>query len=79
MIYRVTREADTGVNVEGADVWHERLGWAYGLIASDPVEHAAALVRLADTERNTRNAWDRFSKTWLSLTTTRRSEPSSWT
>ncbi|MEU8627854.1 hypothetical protein [Streptomyces sp. NPDC048669] len=64
MIYRVTREADMGGNVDGADVWHERLGWAYGLIASDPVEHAAALVRLADTERNTRDARDRYTKTW---------------
>lgn len=31
----MTTEADTGVGIDGADVWYERLGWAYGLIASD--------------------------------------------
>lgn len=64
MIYRVTRGADTGVSVVGGDVWHERLGWAYGLIASDPADRAAALVRLADVERATQDAWDRLDRTW---------------
>lgn len=64
MIYRVTRGADTGVNVVGGDVWHERLGWAYGLIASDPAERAAALVRLTDAERTTQDAWDRLNRAW---------------
>ncbi|MFB7499309.1 hypothetical protein ACFC09_32265 [Streptomyces sp. NPDC056161] len=62
MIYLVKREADTGV--QGADVWHKRLGWAFGLIASDPAERAAALVRLADAERNTQDARDRYNQTW---------------
>ncbi|MFD3837977.1 hypothetical protein ACFWWC_17195 [Streptomyces sp. NPDC058642] len=64
MIYKVTREADTGVSVDDADAWHERLGWAYGLIASDPAERAAALVRLADAERTIQDAWDRLNKAW---------------
>lgn len=64
MIYRVTRGADMGVSVVGGDVWHERLGWAYGLIASDPADRAAALVRLADVERTTQDAWDRLNRTW---------------
>ena len=32
MIYWLKREAVTGVSVDGADVWHERLGWAFGPI-----------------------------------------------
>lgn len=70
MICQVTREADAGWNVDGADAWRERLGWAYGLIASDPAERAAALVRLADAGRSTQEAWDRLSDTcrrWYSL------------
>ncbi|WP_235618346.1 hypothetical protein [Streptomyces sp. CB02400] len=58
------RDADTGVSVDGADVWHERLGWAFGLTASDPAERAAALVRLADAERNTQDALDRYNRAW---------------
>ncbi|MET7738524.1 hypothetical protein ABZT02_45865 [Streptomyces sp. NPDC005402] len=58
------RDAGTGVSVDGADVWHERLGWAFGLTASDPAERAAALVRLADAERNTQEALDRLNKAW---------------
>lgn len=64
MICRVKRDADAGVSVDGADVWHERLGWAFGLIASDPAERAAALVRLADAERNTQDALDRYNRAW---------------
>ncbi|MFJ8772227.1 hypothetical protein [Streptomyces microflavus] len=56
--------ADTGVGIDGVDVWYERLGWAYGLIAGDPALRAAALVRLADAERNTRDALDRYNRTW---------------
>ncbi|MEV2256200.1 hypothetical protein AB0I94_37535 [Streptomyces sp. NPDC050147] len=52
------------MSTDGADVWYERLGWAYGLIASDPAERAEALRRLAVAERNTQDAWDRFTKTW---------------
>lgn len=64
MICQVKRDADTGVNVDGADVWHERLGWTFGLIASDPAERAAALVRLAEAERNTQDAWNRYNRAW---------------
>ncbi|WP_238697122.1 hypothetical protein [Streptomyces sp. E2N166] len=58
------RDADAGVSVDGADVWHERLGWAFGLVASDPEERAAALARLADAERNTQEALERLNKAW---------------
>ncbi|MFD0396046.1 hypothetical protein ACFQ3Z_43910 [Streptomyces nogalater] len=64
MICRVKRDAGTDVSVDGADVWHERLGWAFGLIASDPAERAAALVRLADAERNTQEALERYNRAW---------------
>ncbi|MFE9456979.1 hypothetical protein [Streptomyces californicus] len=63
MIYQMTTETDTGVGVDGVAVWHERLGWAYGLTADDPAVRAAALVRFADAERNTRNALDRYYRT----------------
>ncbi|MGY1583241.1 hypothetical protein [Streptomyces sp. MN13] len=52
------------MSIDGVNVWHERLGWTYGLIASDPAERAAALVRLADAQRNTHDALDRYNKTW---------------
>ncbi|BDD77183.1 hypothetical protein GCM10023177_19860 [Streptomyces violaceoruber] len=49
--------------VEGADTdaddacaWAERLGWAFGLIAEDPVARGAALVRLAETQRKVAEA-----------------------
>jgi hypothetical protein len=58
----VTRDAD--VSVDDAEIWHERLGWAFGLIASDPAERAAALVRLADAERNNQDALGRFNRAW---------------
>ncbi|MFD6821466.1 hypothetical protein ACFWC5_13950 [Streptomyces sp. NPDC060085] len=64
MIYQVTREADTSVGIDGVGVWDGRLGWAYGLIASDSAVRAVALVRLADAERNTRDALDRYNRTW---------------
>lgn len=64
MIYQVTADTDTGVGTDGVGMWDERLGWAYGLIADDPAVRAAALVRLAEAERNTRDALDRYSRTW---------------
>ncbi|MEU0671455.1 hypothetical protein ABZ330_00895 [Streptomyces sp. NPDC006172] len=60
----MNRDMNADVRVDGADVWHERLGWAFGLIASDPAERAAALVRLAATEKNTQEAQDRYYETW---------------
>lgn len=64
MIYRVARKAGAGVNVDGADGWHERLGWAHGLTAGDPAERAVTLAHLADAAKNTQDAWDRLSRTW---------------
>lgn len=59
MLYQVTTDTDaeTGVGIDGVGVWHERLGWAYGLIASDPAVRAVALVRLADAERTPGMPW----------------------
>ncbi len=64
MIYQVTRETETGMSADGADAWHERLGWAFGLTAGDRAERAAALARLADARRNTQDALHRYNKTW---------------
>ncbi|WP_395575631.1 hypothetical protein [Streptomyces sp. BK79] len=58
------REVDSDVSLDGPDGWHERLGWAFGLTASDPAERAAALVRLADAERNAQDALDRYNRAW---------------
>ncbi|WP_328744113.1 hypothetical protein OHT57_02185 [Streptomyces sp. NBC_00285] len=58
------RHADSDVSGDDADVWHERLGWAFGLIANDPAERAAALVRQADAQRNTQDARQRFNNMW---------------
>ncbi|MFJ9741221.1 hypothetical protein [Streptomyces sp. NPDC101166] len=58
------RDMNAGVSVDGADVWHERLGWTFGLIASDPAERAAALVRLTDAEKKTQEARHRYHETW---------------
>ncbi|MEU3206129.1 hypothetical protein ABZ702_20095 [Streptomyces cyaneofuscatus] len=64
MIYQVTTDTDTGVGIDGVGVWYERLGWTYGLIASDPAVRGVALARLADAESNTRDASDRYNRTW---------------
>ncbi|MFJ9456260.1 hypothetical protein ACIRST_14365 [Kitasatospora sp. NPDC101447] len=53
--------------VAGADdarAWDERLGWAFGLIADDPAERAAALVRLAEAQRKVSDALGRFNEMW---------------
>lgn len=64
MISCVTRETNAGVDADGTHPWDARLGWAYGLIADDPAERAAALVRLADTQGNVRDAHGRFNEMW---------------
>lgn len=58
--------------VEGADrdaddacAWAERLGWAFGLIAEDPVARGAALVHLAEAQRKVAEALARSNETWL--------------
>ncbi|MEU0228593.1 hypothetical protein ABZ177_30195 [Streptomyces sp. NPDC006284] len=50
--------------MDGADVWYERLGWAFGLTASDPAERAVALARLTDAERSAQDALDRYNRAW---------------
>lgn len=62
MISRVTKEGDKGG--DDARRWSERLGWAFGLIADDPAERAAALVNLACARRNTEAAFARFNELW---------------
>ncbi|MFJ7258102.1 hypothetical protein ACIQWV_37545 [Streptomyces sp. NPDC098085] len=60
----MTKEADAGAGVEEAHAWDARLGWAFGLIADDPAERAAALVRLADVQGNVRDTLGRFNELW---------------
>ncbi|WP_394427502.1 hypothetical protein [Streptomyces sp. SGAir0957] len=55
---------DAGAGADGADDWHERLGWMFGLIASDPVERAAALARVAAAEGDIGDARHRYNRTW---------------
>ncbi|MGW1727578.1 hypothetical protein ACWCQK_32265 [Streptomyces sp. NPDC002306] len=64
MIAYVTKEADSGAGVDEAATWDARLGWAFGLIAHDPVERAAALLRLADVQGKVADARDRFNELW---------------
>ncbi|MFJ2088779.1 hypothetical protein ACIOEW_05870 [Streptomyces sp. NPDC087901] len=56
--------AGAGADVDEAQAWDARLGWAFGLIADDPVERAAALVRLGDAQRHVRDALGRFNELW---------------
>ncbi|MGW1752463.1 hypothetical protein ACWCRD_44115 [Streptomyces sp. NPDC002092] len=58
----MTEEADAGADTAGA--WDERLGWAFGLIADDPAERAAALARLTDARRKVQDALGRFNEMW---------------
>ncbi|MGY1583155.1 hypothetical protein [Streptomyces sp. MN13] len=47
-----------------ADAWSARLGWAFGLVADDPAERAAALVRLTTARKNTQDALHRMNELW---------------
>ncbi|WP_405389649.1 hypothetical protein OG596_18195 [Streptomyces sp. NBC_01102] len=62
----MTSGAVTGAGSGGdeVDAWRERLGWAFGLIADDPAERAAALAHLAGARANTWAALDRFNELW---------------
>jgi hypothetical protein len=66
MISCVTKEADADPSIDEAHAWDARLGWAFGLIAEDPAERAAALVRLAHVQGNVRDALGRFNELWRS-------------
>ncbi|MEV0222353.1 hypothetical protein [Streptomyces sp. NPDC050704] len=50
--------------MDDARAWDERLGWAYGLIADDPGERAAALERLAAERKKVDSALGRFNEAW---------------
>ncbi|MFF3069810.1 hypothetical protein ACFVSN_00310 [Kitasatospora sp. NPDC057904] len=43
------------------EAWHERLGWAHGLIAEDPAVRVAALVRLAAARQAVGSAITEFN------------------
>lgn len=62
MIPCVAEEA--GAGTDGACAWDERLGWAFGLIADDPVVRAAALVHLTEARRKVADALDRSNEMW---------------
>lgn len=62
MISCVAEEA--GAGVDDACAWDERLGWAFGLIADDPDERTAALVRLAEAQKEVADALSRFNAVW---------------
>ncbi|MFB6873198.1 hypothetical protein [Streptomyces sp. NPDC056323] len=56
--------AGAGSDGDEVDAWHARLGWAFGLIADDPAERAAALAQLDGARRNAWVALDRFNELW---------------
>lgn len=62
MICRMTKVAGSGA--DDGHGWAERLAWAYGLIAPEPGERAAALVRLASARAEVRTARARFNEAW---------------
>ncbi|MFI6647340.1 hypothetical protein ACIBI8_06855 [Streptomyces sp. NPDC050529] len=58
--------ASAGAGADDAQVWDARLGWAFGLIADDPVDRGAALDLLADAQGNVQGALGRFNELWHS-------------
>ncbi len=55
----------TGPDLDDDHGWAERFGWAYGLVAPDPAERAAALVRLDRARREAEDAVLRVHQAWL--------------
>ncbi|MGP4051569.1 hypothetical protein [Streptomyces sp. 2A115] len=53
-----------GAGTDDARAWDERLGWAYGLIADDPGQRAAALGHLDAERRKVDGARQRFNEAW---------------
>ncbi|WP_327327925.1 hypothetical protein OG735_39370 [Streptomyces sp. NBC_01210] len=67
MISTVAEKASAGSGASldnEAGRWDERLGWAYGLVADDPGERAAALTQLSNSHRKTSDAHDRMNEAW---------------
>ncbi|MEU6370342.1 hypothetical protein ABZ876_32635 [Streptomyces sp. NPDC046931] len=54
-----------GSDADNACAWAERLGWAFGLIAEDPAARGAALVHLAEAQRQVAEALARSNEMWL--------------
>ncbi|GHA06830.1 hypothetical protein GCM10010329_31770 [Streptomyces spiroverticillatus] len=59
-------DAGVGVGIDEAQAWEARLGWAFGLIADDPAERAAALRRLDRARANVQDALARYNEVWRS-------------
>ncbi|GHF70943.1 hypothetical protein GCM10018790_55980 [Kitasatospora xanthocidica] len=60
----MTKEADAGTGADETRAWDARLGWAFGLIADDPAERAAALAQLADAQGKVEDALGRYNDLW---------------
>ncbi|WP_369247703.1 hypothetical protein [Streptomyces sp. R41] len=58
----MTKVAGSGADDDQG--WADRLAWAYGLVAAEPVERSAALVRLASARVEVRSARARFNEAW---------------
>lgn len=60
----VTDATGAGPNVDGeeARAWDSRLGWAYGLIAEDPLDRAVAHVRHAQARERVGAAIQRYNE-----------------
>ncbi|MFC7219470.1 hypothetical protein ACFQLX_15005 [Streptomyces polyrhachis] len=58
----MAEEADT--DADDACAWAERLGWAFGLIAEDPVARGAALIHLAEAQRKAADTGARLNEMW---------------
>ncbi|WP_329124967.1 hypothetical protein [Streptomyces sp. NBC_01353] len=56
--------AVAGSGDDDARAWSARLGWAFDLIADDPVARAAAVAHLEKARRNTWDALDRSNELW---------------
>ncbi|MFD8544548.1 hypothetical protein [Streptomyces sp. NPDC059649] len=55
---------EAGTGADDACAWHERLGWAFGLIADDPAARTAALAHLIEARRQVADALVRFNEMW---------------
>ncbi|MGG2460633.1 hypothetical protein ACO0M4_12580 [Streptomyces sp. RGM 3693] len=72
------KKPDAGARPAGPDEWHKCLGWAYGLVASDPAARAAALSHLAEAQRNTQTAIDLLNESWQRMWPSRAWTKAAW-
>ncbi|MFE4589385.1 hypothetical protein [Streptomyces laurentii] len=57
-------EGPDGGSDDDARAWRARLGWAFGLVAEDPADRAAALARLIEVQGEVRSARERDSEAY---------------